>query len=109
MLLSLSIYLSISLTHTALQKKQEQRSEGEEKLSYHVEQYRPGLKVDRSDKDTEEGVAKEDEGEELVPTPRKRLMNFKIPILNRKDSRRDQNASVVTRRRLFSDEGTVYP
>ena len=76
-----------------------------------MEPYRPGLKLEKRDKESvREGQRKEEEEEEeeepeTIPTPRKRLMNFKIPILNRRDSRRDQNASVITRRRLFSEEG----
>ena len=68
----------------------------------------PGLKVDSGqEKEGEEGVGAwpgSKEEEESIPTPRKRLMNFKIPIINRGDQRRGQNASVVTRRRLFSNE-----
>lgn len=39
-------------------------------------------------------------------TPRKRLLNFKIPLVNRIGHRRDQNLSVITRRRIFNDQGT---
>ena len=72
-----------------------------------VEPYRrmlPGLKV-RPDGET--GVSEEEEeGEPSLPTPRKRLMNFKIPLINRGAQRRDQSlSSIVARRRLFSDEG----
>ena len=93
-----------------IQRKQEQKTEGEEKLPYHVAPYRPGLKEEdggRKERGGEDEATKEEEEEEAenIPTPRKRLMNFKIPIVNRRDSRRDQSASVVTRRRLFSDEG----
>lgn len=51
----------------------------------------------------EEGEGKEEEEEEgkpLPPTPRKRLMNFKIPLV-RGSQRRDQQHSVVARRRLY--------
>lgn len=70
----------------------------------------PGLKVDeRREKggaeEWERDKGEEEDGEVKIPTPRKRLMNFKIPIINRGDQRRGQNASVVTRRRLFSEEG----
>ena len=75
----------------------------------------PGLRVvsDREKGEGREDGGKEEEEEEeeeeevvpAIPTPRKRLMNFKIPIINRSDQRRGQSASLVTRRRLFSDEG----
>ena len=105
------LFLSLSLS--VRQRKQEQKTEGEEKLPYHVAPYRPGLKEEeggRKERGGGEGETKAEEEEEeeeetSIPTPRKRLMNFKIPIVNRRDSRRDQSASVVTRRRLFSDEG----
>ena len=97
---------------------QEQKTEGgggAEKPSYHVAPYRrmlPGLKVREGGglEGGEGGREHQREGEEeeeevkSIPTPRKRLMNFKIPIINRGDQRRGQRASVVTRRRLFSDE-----
>ncbi len=77
-----------------------------------MEPYRrmlPGLKLEGE----REGEGEEKEGEEeeegcgtSLPTPRKkRLMNFKIPLINRGGQRRDQNLSVVTRRRLFDEEG----
>ncbi len=68
----------------------------------------PGLKVKkegeggREEEREEEG---DEEGAKSIPTPRKRLMNFKIPILNRVGQRRNQSVSVVARRRLFSEEG----
>ena len=86
----------------------EQTSEGAEKVPKPVvEPYRrmlPGLKVGM---DGAAGASEEEEGEPSLPTPRKRLMNFKIPLINRGGQRRDQSlSSVVARRRLFSDEGT---
>jgi len=85
----------------------EQTSEGGEKVPKPVvEPYRrmlPGLKVRP---DGEAGGSEEEEGEPSLPTPRKRLLNFKIPLINRGAQRRDQSlSSVVARRRLFSDEG----
>ena len=94
-----------------------------EKPSYHVEPYRrmlPGIKLretgggreDGGEEDGERGEGEREEEEEeeeeemkSVPTPRKRLINFKIPFINRGSQRRGQSASVVTRRRLFSEEG----
>lgn len=75
----------------------------------------PGMKVKTEpDKDVgEEDVAKDDEAEEddeepSMPTPRKRLMNFKIPLVPGVGQRRDQSMSVI-RRRLFSGKGAcVY-
>ncbi len=70
----------------------------------------PGMKV-ASDPDKEgweEGEAKddpaEDEEEPSKPTPRKRLMNFKIPLVPGVGQRRDQSMSVI-RRRLFGGKG----
>lgn len=71
----------------------------------------PGMKVKDSEpsekqraSEGEEGEGKEEEEEEegkpLPPTPRKRLMNFKIPLV-RGSQRRDQQHSVVARRRLY--------
>ena len=62
----------------------------------------PGLGID---KEGEEGEEEEVVEEPSIPTPRKRLMNFKIPLINRGGQRRDQNLSIVARRRLFSEEG----
>lgn len=73
----------------------------------------PGMTV-KTDPDTQtreldmtEGSQDEDEREESsLPTPRKRLMNFKIPLVNRgAGERRGQSFSVVATRRLFSGEG----
>ena len=55
----------------------------------------------------EEGE-REDEGEgeeerPSLPTPRKRLMNFKIPLVRGAGQRRDQQMSVVARRKLFRE------
>ena len=60
----------------------------------------------------EEGEREEEgegEGEERpsLPTPRKRLMNFKIPLVRGAGQRRDQQMSVVARRKLFRG-GTCY-
>ena len=54
----------------------------------------------------EEGEREEEEGEgeeerPSLPTPRKRLMNFKIPLVRGAGQRRDQQMSVVARRKLF--------
>ena len=52
----------------------------------------------------EEGEEEEEEEEApALPTPRKRLMNFKIPLV-RGSQRRDQQHSVVARRRLYRDD-----
>ena len=71
-----------------------------------MEPYRrmlPGLKIEKESGGEEE---EEEEEEPALPTPRKRLMNFKIPLINRGAQRRDQkNLSVVARRRLFDEEG----
>lgn len=84
-----------------------------EKSSRPAQPYRrmlPGMKV-KTDSDREpekEDEAKdEDEDEEeepSLPTPRKRLMNFKIPLVRGVGQRRDQSLSVVARRRLFGGE-----
>lgn len=71
----------------------------------------PGMKLEK-----EAGVSGEEkklggEGDEVeeeeetpaLPTPRKRLMNFKIPLV-KGSQRRDQQQSVVARRRLFGEE-----
>ena len=42
------------------------------------------------------------ESEDTPITPRKRLMNFKIPLVNRGNQRRD--AVIVSRRRLYEEE-----
>lgn len=65
-----------------------------------------GLEGGEGSREHQREGEEEDEEEEVksIPTPRKRLMNFKIPIINRGDQRRGQRASVVTRRRLFSEE-----
>ena len=67
-------------------------------------------------RDSKSGVGEEEgerdeegEGEEerpLLPTPRKRLMNFKIPLVRGAGQRRDQQMSVVARRNLF--RGGIY-
>ena len=108
---------SVQRKHKAQEQDQRQETAGE-KLSYHVAPYRrmlPGLKVEQEAKETGEAgkdgaedEAAGEEEEETIPTPRKRLMNFKIPIINRGGQRRDQNLSVVARRKLFSDEGSVW-
>ena len=67
-------------------------------------------------RDSKSGVGEDGEREELgdregegdgeeerpsLPTPRKRLMNFKIPLVRGAGQRRDQQMSVVARRKLF--------
>ena len=64
-----------------------------------------GLKVEKEGEEEEEEEEKAATEEPSIPTPRKRLTNFKIPLLNRGGQRRDQNLSIVSRRRLFSEEG----
>ncbi len=72
----------------------------------------PGLKLGKETEEEgkeereEEGEEEEEEGKgSSLPTPRKkRLMNFKIPLINRGGQRRDQNRTLVTRRRLFDEE-----
>ena len=49
--------------------------------------------------------AEEEEEAPSIPTPRKRLLNFKIPLVRGAGQRRDQQMSVVARRKLFK-EGT---
>ena len=53
-------------------------------------------------KDREGGEGEEEERPSL-PTPRKRLMNFKIPLVRGAGQRRDQQMSsvVTSRRKLF--------
>jgi hypothetical protein len=103
-----------------------------EKPSRSLEPYRrmlPGMKLkkegesERSDsatrRDSKSGIGEEEggerEGEEegegdeerpSLPTPRKRLMNFKIPLVRGAGQRRDQRMSVVARRNLF--RGGMY-
>ena len=99
-----------------------------EKPSRSLEPYRrmlPGMNLkkegesERSDsairQDSKSGVGEEGErdeegeGEEerpSLPTPRKRLMNFKIPLVRGAGQRRDQRMSVVARRNLF--RGGIY-
>ncbi len=85
-----------------------------EKTSQPLQPYRrmlPGMKVKTdSDREPEEvGGDKDDleeeEEEPSLPTPRKRLMNFKIPLVRGVGQRRDQSASTVIRRRLFGGKG----
>lgn len=117
--------LTFSLLTFLFQKKQapdisvEQSSSSttsdKEKPSKTLEPYRrmlPGMKVktESERRPQEVSVAKENEEEEReessLPTPRKRLLNFKIPLVNRGvGQRRGQSLSVVARRRLFSGEG----
>ena len=102
--------LSLSPSQKQIQKsssdQQPSTSENAEKPTRPVEPYRrmlPGLKL-------ESDGTSEAEGETSLPTPRKnRMMNFKIPLVNRGGQRRDQNLPVVTRRRLFSKEEGVTP
>ena len=64
---------------------------------------------DEEDGERERDVGEEGEGDEerpSLPTPRKRLMNFKIPLVRGAGQRRDQQMSVVTRRKLF--RGGMY-
>ena len=56
------------------------------------------------DKEEEE---EEEEEKPTLPTPRKRLMNFKIPLV-KGSQRRDQQQSVVARRRLFGEEQGMW-
>ena len=76
----------------------------------------PGMKLNgeeagSGERPREGGRGQEGEGEEgdegegetpALPTPRKRLMNFKIPLV-RGSQRRDQQQSVVARRRLYAE------
>ena len=68
----------------------------------------PGMKLKPEEEEPEEkdsgGREEGEEGEETpaLPTPRKRLMNFKIPLV-RGSQRRDQQQSAVARRRLFKE------
>ena len=73
-------------------KKEEETTKGE------GEAERDGKAV----KDQERGEEEEEEEGPSLPTPRKRLMNFKIPLVRGAGQRRDQQmSSVVTRRKLF--------
>ena len=82
---------------------------GDKEESSESQPYRPGIKRDiepskerpreREDEEEEE----EDEEKPSLPTPRKRLMNFKIPLV-RGSQRRDQQQTVVARRRLYNEE-----
>ena len=96
-----------------------------DKPSRPLEPYRrmlPGMKLKKEGEDEEssgrqdsktggEGEKRErvegDEGDEedgpLLPTPRKRLLNFKIPLVRGAGQRRDQQMSVVARRKLFRE------
>ena len=59
----------------------------------------PGMKDTGSGEKLRDGREEEEEKPSL-PTPRKRLMNFKIPLV-RGSQRRDQRQTVVARRRLY--------
>ena len=93
-----------------------------DKPSRPLEPYRrmlPGMKLKKEgeDEDTRVGQdsktgegeksegAEGEEGDEedrpSLPTPRKRLLNFKIPLVRGAGQRRDQQMSVVARRKLF--------
>ena len=65
-----------------------------------------GIRLDGKPGEGEEQVEeeegeKEDEERPSLPTPRKRLLNFKIPLVRGAGQRRDQQMSVVARRKLF--------
>ena len=99
-----------------------------EKPSRSLEPYRrmlPGMNLKKEGesensatrRDSKNGVGEEGEREEegegegeeerpSLPTPRKRLMNFKIPLVRGAGQRRDQRMSVVARRNLF--RGGIY-
>ena len=48
--------------------------------------------------------------EEVAPQqPRKRLLNFKIPLLNRGSQRRNQGVSLVTRRKVVRPHSPAVP
>ena len=115
----LTLHYSISNAFPQKQTRSDQTSteagedKDKEKPSRPVQPYRrmlPGMKVktdsDREEVEGEGGAKDEDEDEEepTLPTPRKRLMNFKIPLVRGVGERRDQSLSVV-RRRLFGGEG----
>ena len=93
-----------------------------DKLSHPLEPYwrmLSGMKLKKEgeDEDTRVGLdSKTGEGEKMegaegeegdeedrlsLPTPRKRLLNFKIPLVHGAGQRRDQQMSVVARRKLF--------
>ncbi len=59
-------------------------------------------KREEEDGEGEEEEEEEEEEEPSLPTPRKRLMNFKIPLV-KGSQRRDQQQSVFARRRLYRD------
>ena len=71
-----------------------------------------GEGVRRGVEGEEEGKEEEEEDDGVtpsLPTPRKRLMNFKIPLIDRGGKRRDQGfSSIVARRKLFSDGGESW-
>ena len=95
-------------------QKSEIPERGEVREVKAAEPYRhmmPGMKEETSAEvridggvDRMEGESEEDEEIPTLPTPRKRLLNFKIPLLG--GQRRDQQKqmSVVARRRLFTDD-----
>lgn len=68
----------------------------------------PGMKL-KTEKGSPEkqskdgGGREEEEVEPALPTPRKRLINFKIPLV-RGSQRRDQQQSAVARIRLNKEE-----
>ena len=62
----------------------------------------------KEEKEENKELAEDEEEPPSVLTPRKRLMNFKIPLVNRGGGqRRDQHHSVVARRRLYGGELTA--
>ena len=92
---------------------QESSTTDKEKTSQPLQPYRrmlPGMKVKTdSDREPEEvggdkDDAEDEEEEPSLPTPRKRLMNFKIPLVRGVGQRRGQSATVI-RRRLFGGKG----
>jgi hypothetical protein len=89
-----------------------EKERGAASSSQPLEPYRsmmPGMKEENAPGESRvegERVVEEEEEEEekpALPTPRKRLMNFKIPLV-KGSQRRDQQQSVVATRRLFGEE-----
>ena len=68
----------------------------------------PGMKEEREEgeeqKQGDKEAGEEQEETPALPTPRKRLTNFKIPLV-KGSQRRDQQQAVVARRRLWDEKG----
>ena len=82
------------------------KKEGESERSDSVTRRDSKSGVGEEGEREEEGEGEGEEERPSLPTPRKRLMNFKIPLVRGAGQRRDQQMSVVARRNLF--RGGIY-